>query len=366
MFPYLIIFLIAAILFYSLPQKRSGLVTVYLMVFIGLVGFRDMIGGFDVYIYSEVYEVLIGKDLFTYPYFEKGYLVYYYILQLISERREFMFFVTAVIMTLLHFKSIKKHSPHLGMSLFIYFCKFFLFSFVYLRQGLAMGIIWLSISFLINKKYWYVALFATLAFMFHKSSMIFIPFLFIAHRKFNNLQLGFIAFLIIFISLTPLGDMLLGFIGDVSESQKFSAYASRSGGVNIFYLLEGGIGIYLAILFQKYFYHNRNTTVIFNGFFMYSLTILAGLTNATFIRFSWYYFIFVVLALPYIYYFYRYQNYAFKPLFKNLLFIYYAMVFFRLLILYDGGDFMPYKSIFQDFDRGGMWEFMEYRKDYLK
>ncbi|MXV39010.1 hypothetical protein GO491_10050 [Flavobacteriaceae bacterium Ap0902] len=349
-----------------MPKRRSGLVTVFLLVFIGLAGFRDMIGGFDVYIYSEVYEVLKGSDLLLYPYFEKGYLGYYYLLQFISGKREFMFFATAVIMTLLHFKSIKEYSPNLGMSLFIYFCKFFLFSFVYLRQGLAMGVIWLAISFLINKKYWQVALLAALAFMFHRSSIVFIPFLFIAHRQFNNLQLGLIAFLIIFISLTPLGDMALGFVGDVSESRKFAAYASRSGGVNIFYLIEGGIGVYLALLFQKYFYYNRNTTVIFNGFFMYSLTILAGLTNATFIRFSWYYFIFVVIALPYIYYFYKYQNAGFKPLFKNLLFIYYALVFFRLLILYDGGDFMPYKSIFQDFDRGGIWEFMEYRKNYFK
>jgi hypothetical protein len=84
-----------------------------------------------------------------------------------------------------------------------------------------------------------------------------------------------------------------------------------------------------------------------------------GITNATFIRFSWYYLIFVVLALPYMYAFINDQKN--KQTFKLLVFFYFALLFFRLLISYDGGDLLPYKSIFQDFERNGMWEFMEYR-----
>lgn len=364
MLPYLFIFFLASILFFRAYRKVDFLIYFFVLVSIMIAGLRDMIGGFDVYIYAEVYEVLRGKYLFIYEPFEKGFLTYFYILQTISTKREFMFFISALIMTLLHFYSIKKHSPNIGISLFIYFCKFFLFSFVYLRQGFAMGIAWLSLFYIIEKRYYVTAAFLLLAFFFHKSSIVFLPFLLIAHKKFTARELGVMAAGIIFISITPIGSFLTSFLAEASESEKLSAYTSKSGAVNLFYLIEGGLGIYLASIFNKYFYLNKQTTVIFNGFFMYSIVILAGLTNATFIRFSWYYFIFVVLALPYIYYFYSWKNKFFQPQFKLLLFLYYSLVFFRLLIVYDGGDFMPYKTIFQDFERNGRWEFMEYRQRY--
>ena len=360
MFPYLFIFFLATILYYRNIKKTNFLVYFFISVFIGLAGFRDMIGGYDVYIYAEVYESFKGAYLYLYTPFEKGYLTFYYFLQQINESREFLFFATALIMTILHYYSIKKNSNNIGMSLYIYFCKFFLFSFVYMRQGLAMGVIWLAISFLIRKKYFYVLLIVTLTFTIHKSSILFLPFIFIAHKKFSPYQLGLIALIVLFISLTPLSNFFISSIADTTDSDKLATYTEKGGSTNLFYLIEGGLAIYLAIIFHKYFYKATQTTVIFNGFFIYAVTILAGLTNATFIRFSWYYFIFVVLALPYIYTFIKSNN--LKSLYKNLLFIYYALVFFRLLIVYDGGDFMPYKSIFQDFDRNGLWEFMEYRQ----
>ena len=83
------------------------------------------------------------------------------------------------------------------------------------------------------------------------------------------------------------------------------------------------------------------------------------MTNATFIRLAWYYFFFVIIALPYMFIFAR-TNFN-RLTFKSFIYIYYSLVFFRLLLVYDGGDFMPYKSIFQDFDREGRWEYMEYR-----
>lgn len=362
MLPYLFIFFLASILFFRAYRKVDFLIYFFVFVSIMMAGLRDMIGGFDVYIYAEVYEVLRGKYLFIYNPFEKGFLVYYYILQYIETSREFLFFATALVMTLLHFYTIKKLSPNVGMSLFIYFCKFFLFSFVYIRQGLAMGILWLCLSFLIQRKYWYVLPFIVLTFFFHIFSIAFAPFLLAAHWKFKQEQLALIAFTILFISVTPLGIFLTSFVAESADSEKLSIYTNKSGGINFFYLIEGGLGILLSILFQKYFYKNQRETVIFNGFFMYSVMILAGLTNATFIRFSWYYFIFVVIALPYIYYYYKLENIQFKSIFKILLFLYYSLVFFRLLIVYDGGDFMPYKTIFQDFERNGKWEFMEYRQ----
>ena len=86
---------------------------------------------------------------------------------------------------------------------------------------------------------------------------------------------------------------------------------------------------------------------------------IIALTNASFIRFGWYYFIFLVLALPQIFYFIK--QLEIRKLFKAGIYLYYSLLFFRLLIVYDDGDFMPYKTIFQDFDRNSQWEFMDKR-----
>ena len=99
--------------------------------------------------------------------------------------------------------------------------------------------------------------------------------------------------------------------------------------------------------------------LIFNGFIFYILMSIIGLTNASFARLAWYFFIFVVLAIPYMYSFL--QEEKLKTVFKSLVFAYYTGMFLRLLIVFDNGDFMPYKTIFQDFDRKGAWDFMEYR-----
>ncbi|NJM78915.1 MAG: hypothetical protein HC854_03475 [Flavobacterium sp.] len=61
-----------------------------------------------------------------------------------------MFFACAAIIMLFHFYTVKKYSSIVYFSLFILFCKFFLMSFVYLRQGIAMGVIWFSIRYVLK------------------------------------------------------------------------------------------------------------------------------------------------------------------------------------------------------------------------
>lgn len=103
MIPYLLIFALAIMVYLSNPMKNKTLVYFFLVCLMLITGLRDMIGGYDVYIYAEVFEVLKGKQLYIYNSFEKGFLTYYYILQQVSTKREFLFFASAIIMYGLHF-----------------------------------------------------------------------------------------------------------------------------------------------------------------------------------------------------------------------------------------------------------------------
>jgi hypothetical protein len=358
MFIYL--FLYALALINGFWEKGKTLFIVLVVGMILVSGFRDMIGGFDVYIYGEVYEI-DNSRMFLYPNFEWGFKVYYWVLKLISEKREFLFFVTALLMVFMHSSLIKKLSPLFGLAVFIYFCKFFLMSFVYFRQGLAMGIIWFGIPFLVDRKYGKAFLMVALAYFFHKSSVVFLPFLLIANYRFTAFQLISLTFLLSVVVISPLGAYFTELIASSSGNEKLARYAQDVSGINLFYVFEVLLFGVLAVIFKPIMYgsEHKNAVLFYNGFVVYVWVILFALTNATFVRLAWYFFIFVPLALPTALYVLKDNN--LKRFFKVTLIVYYSAIFFRLLLVYDGGDFMPYKSIFQDFDRNGRWEFMEYR-----
>jgi hypothetical protein len=359
MLVYLLIFLFAAFIYFK-QQEQDNFILFYVFAFfyVFISGFRDMIGGSDVYIYGEVYEVPM-LQLFSFDKFEKGFLLYYAFLKQISDDRYFLFIITALIMALLHFRAIKRYSPLVYFSLFIFFCKFFLMSFIYLRQGLAMGILWLTLPYIKEKKYFQFFVLVFIAYFLHRSAIIFLPIVFFVHYKFKTFQFFIITFVLIIIVISPIGTLLSGFFSDQLESEKLNAYVAINTGLNYFYLFEVVLLTVLALNYREEFYKNRESTIVFNGLVGYIFVTIIGLTNATFVRFSWYYFIFLVLALPYMY------NYISdlkqKRLFKNLVFLYFSLLFFNLLINFDSGDLMPYKSIFQDFPRNGRFDFMEYR-----
>jgi hypothetical protein len=359
MIPYVLLFLLASFLFFIPSNEKPGIgFYVFLIVAILFSGLRDMIGGYDVYIYAEVYEIPTSQ-IMKFPTFEIGFRWFYYLLRQISDNRYFMFFICAVLIMASHFFTVKKHSPIIYFSLFILFCKFFLMSFVYLRQGIAMGIIWFSIGYILKKDFLRFGFLIILAFLFHKSAIIFLPIYFIANIKFNQLNMFVVTLCALVISVSPLTSFFMTLISDNIDNDRIAVYVSKSGGINIFYLIEAVLLIYLLLKFRTQFYKTQKGTLILNGLFLYILINIMSLTNASFVRFGWFYFIFLVLAIPYIYNFIK--QIEIKKVFKLGVYVYYSLLFFRLLIVYDDGDFMPYKSIFQEFNRNSQWEFMDKR-----
>lgn len=359
MFVYLFLFLGFSILYFKPVQNPKLGFYIFFGFAILVAGFRDMIGGFDVYIYSEVFERTNLIEFAERGIFEPGFIAYYWVLKQVNETREWMLLVSSVLVLGGHFYAFKKLSPLIYISLFIYFAKFYLMSFVYIRQGMAMMIAWIAFVYLSKQKYKWKWLLAIAAVFMHKSAIIILPFLLIASRKLSLFQIFGIAILTLGISLTPISELLFDTAVQTIDNEKLESYNEKTGVINLFYLIEGVLVIVLVLKYRAQFYADKTTKWILNGLFFYGLIILLSLGNATFIRFGWYFFIFVVIGLPYILQFNRGSN-SFG-LYRFLIFLYYTAVFLRLLLVYDGGDFMPYKSIFQDFDRNGMWEHLEYR-----
>jgi len=360
MLVYLILFIGFALFYFS--QKETPHIGFYLFFGFAILvaGFRDMIGGYDVYIYGQIFEYDIYYFLKT-EYFEPLFLYYYLGLKLVDDSREWMFFASSVLVLGGQFFSIKKVSPYIFVSMFIYFAKFYLMSFVYVRQGVAMLLVWIAFALLKDKRYlWSVLLIVGSAFL-HRSAIIALPFVFIAYRVLKNWQIALVFLGGALFSFTPLDSFFFESVADTIQDERVTTYAEKTSSVNLFYFIEGILVFFLVAKFKKYQDDNPLFNMVLNGFFIYGVVIFFSLTNATFIRLAWYYFYFVVVGLPFLIKFAPTNRV--KKLLKAGILIYYTAVFFRLLIVYDGGDFMPYKSIFQDFDRHGRWEFMEYRRE---
>lgn len=231
-------------------------------------------------------------------------------------------------------------------------------SFVYIRQGLAMGIVWYALVF-IDKKYIRFFMLIITSFFIHKTAILFAPVYFISKLKIRSITIAYSVAIALLISTTALSSFFFGFLDDSANNEKFSKYLATTSTVNFFYLFEILLLIVLIFKFKNKFYTSDKGTLILNGMLGYAFISILSLTNATFVRFTWYYLIFILLGLPYIYQFIAVRSQ--KRQFKFAVYLYYSLLFFRLLILYDDGDFLPYKSIFNDFDRHGRWEFMEYR-----
>jgi hypothetical protein len=164
---------------------------------------------------------------------------------------------------------------------------------------------------------------------------------------------------VVIIAVTPLNNFLLGYLADSTEDEKVAIYVNKDEGVNLFYFIEIIVLSVILLFSKEEFYKNTTTRVIANGLVVYILISLLGISNATFVRFTWYYLPFYVLGLSYFIYYQK--DISNLKLFRSILFAYFALVFFRLLLLYDDGDFMPYKTIFDDTKRNSIWEYKEYR-----
>lgn len=359
MLPYIFIILLAFIVYWQKKQDNKSLYYFFMICCILVVGSRDMIGGFDVYIYAEVFEYPSPAMIFKYSSFEDGYNLYNVIIREITTDRYFFFFITAAITYFLHFGLIKKLSPLLMFSIFLYFCKFFLMSFIYIRQFMAVSIIWWTLPLIFKGKKVIPLLMMVLAFYFHKSSIIFVPFIFINQVRLSKNLMLLIVFSFLIVFLSPIGGFIMELLASGSENNKLQHYAERTGGINFLYLMESLILIYLASIYKNEFYKRKDTTAIFNGFLCFILVTLLSITNATYVRFTWYFFIFVVLALPYIYIFTN--NAKGRRNFRLWVFVYFSAMMVRMLFIWDNGDLIPYKAFYLDTERHGQFDYMEYR-----
>ena len=202
MFVYFLI-LIVAFVYYVLAHKTNksnsplllGVFFLYCALFIGL---GDMIGGYDRYIYGEMFDSIAdatdsGRDysrlLFLVNGREYGYFLWEVLVSQVTANRYIFILLSSLLMYFLYYKVFRKYINDYPLAAIVFLGLFFYFSITYMRQALAVGIAWQGIKYIYERKAIKFFLIVALAYSFHNSALVFAVAYFIPIKKYSSYSL---------------------------------------------------------------------------------------------------------------------------------------------------------------------------------
>ncbi len=308
MWLYLLIFFIPVLFYYLRLRSQSQLVFLacYLLFLALFVGMSDMFGGYDRYIYGQVFDSIadtttehgsyLANNVFDYFPSEPGYtLLNIFISFFTANRYIFILVITFLIYTLL-FVSLKKYADNYAFAVILFMGLWFYFSFTYLRQVLGATIVWLSIDYIVQRRFWKFLLVVLIAMSVHKSAVIFFPVYFIPMRKFSPREIRGLMLLVLLVGISPIPNALFTAYGDMSSVEMQSDY-SASGGFRVAYALEAFFFIYFIISRYRYVKTDQRSVVMLNVALLFCATLLFFVRSENGGRLSWYYMIGVIVTI---------------------------------------------------------------------
>lgn len=371
MWLYIVIFLIPFIGYY---EKKGGSdhSVPFLLIFIVLitcfVGISDMLGGYDRYIYGDLFDDVANNlrngDLFAsyifmeYPK-EIGYDYLNVAIALFTQNRYIFILIVTIIIYVLTFISFKKYMSNYPFSLILFLSLMFFFTFTYLRQILAVSISWLAIQYAIDRKKWKFFLVVTIAFLFHNSALILLPFYFIPVKKYDIRNILAIMFLCLLIGATGMTNTLYSAYGGIAESESRTADYANDAGFRIPYMIEAFFFLYLILSNYKRIPEEKAKIILSNMALFFCGILLFFIRSENGGRLSWFYIIGLISTLTYISSSFKMRTAQYNVILMSVcIFLFLRIVFSWGILLY------PYKTFFTDGHRKKDPVYMQYEYDY--
>ena len=351
-------------------RNKNGLL-IAVIAFIALVcGLRDMLGGYDNYIYGEIFDAT-ASDLregvnpfqttaMNWQHSEKGYAMLNVAIAYLTQNRYiFLFIINAIFYVLLYYH-LQRFTRYPFIALFIFLALYYFFTWVYLRQMLAVAVVTLAIPYAVDRKPLQFFGLVFLGVLFHSGVVMLAPFYFIAQKHFTKNQLVTLCILAFLLGLTPVGSVLVNMFGNPVSEQKSDATVEGMGGVRLAYILEAIF--FSVIIFSRYekLMLDKLGVGLMNVTFMFVLTLLAFSRFENGGRLTWCYLIAVSCLMPEIIVqagkdtWVKYSTYAMM-----------IWLYWRILFAW-GFQLSPYKTFLTDGVReyDPIWEQFEYDHNY--
>lgn len=370
---YLTIFIAAVLIYLFSPQNRRLVYMKYVMAFLALfVGISDMLGGYDRYIYGELFDelalirrkggVISDAAIFNEYYSEWAYIALNYIISfLTSNRYIFILLVTCLIYTLLY-RAFRDYTSDYLLAIVLFLGLWFFFSFTYLRQVLAAVVGWMSIRYALSRKPWRFLAIVLIAYGFHNSAILLLPIYFLPARKLKLTNVVMLLFFCAIIGSTNIaGNLFETYISVSGQEERLAQVSGRSEGIwgiRSEYILE--TFVFLWFIFRNYDkYDNSDRRAMFmrNMALVFCMILLVFVRSENGGRLSWFYMIGVIAAMTDIVSYTRKKEIAWQ------LIVISAMLFIRILISWNT-LIMPYKSFFTSGHRDEDYVYQKFEYDY--
>lgn len=367
MIPYILIFLLVFLgVLYELNLKYTNsaiyisfhsVIYFFIVLSVALMsGFRDMLGGYDVFVYARFFQQVppIGDiirlsrfDPVLYSHFEPGYLFLNSLVKTISTDKYFLFFIFAILTYLFIAKAFYRYPLYI-FAFSLFFAKFFIVAFVYTRQCIAMGIVWWGIMFLEkNRKYIFI-LILIVATSIHYSAFVVFPLYIISHWKFSRTCLLSIFVLSFALGITPFIKWGMDFINKFLVLDKLDGYAEAvQSTFHIPYFIETSLLACCVLKYKDTLYKNERMGIVLNMLILYIVFSFLTLRDSGVVRFIWYFFLGYAVLVP----FFMRKIIKDKVLVFILVLAYFGFVYFRNVTVRNEGGNVPYKSIFMNVKR---------------
>ncbi len=377
MWIYILLFVIALV-YYAASNEETERNKLPLAIYLGglalFVGCADMLGGYDRYIYGEIFDQMSimqhdGRDLLVSAGYrlyssEWGFLWFNQLLGYVTMNRYVFIIITTCFIYTLLFISIKRYCRNYPFAVIVFLGLWFFFTFTYLRQVMAATIGWLAIQYAIDRKPIPYFLIVFIAFTFHNSALVLAPFFFVPVRKFKPLVVVFIFIGCLAIGMTNLPGGLFSSADEFANAARVEDNVNivAEGSFRVAYFIEAVL--FTALLFWKYdafSERNRKEIVLLNMALVFCAMLLLFVRSENGGRVAWMFMIGIIASVTHI---------ATHPLHKNngltgALIVMFFVLFFRILTAW--GIFLyPYKSFFSNGSRSGDYihQGYEYDKQY--
>ena len=365
---YIILFVITAVLAWSYDgnTKVPKITFFSFCLSIGLfVGLADMLGGYDRYIYCEVFQDMhenVTKGAFFSEEFlrffgkEPVYGLINDFIALFTPNRYIFILVYTLALYVVYAINFYRYTKNPFFALLIFEGLMFFFTFTYLRQVLAAGVIWLSIPYVTQRKFKKYILFVILATLIHNSAAYMILLYFIPRRKFEKSNIILFMLILLLIGISGVTKFIFSISGEVIDDTKIAGYANTAEfRFRIEYVIESALFLFILLTNYKKIGEDEYSLTMVNVYLMFCGLLLFFCKSSDGGRIAWYCLLGIIVVLE------RFCRPKSAVPLKSFITIMCFVLFYRILAAW-GILLYPYKTFLTPGIRQG--DFIEESYEY--
>lgn len=350
--------------------KENGLRFSFILLAL-FVGLSDMLGGYDRYIYSELFDGIadITKEggrysdsaIFALYPSEIGYIGSNVLISFITSNRYVFILLYTLIIYFLYYFSLKDYCINYPFAMMLFMGLMFFFTFTYFRQMVGVGVAWFAIRYVYKKELYKFIICVLIAASFHNSAIILFPLYFLPIKRFK--QRNVIVFMVFCLVLGLSGgpSAVFRLYGNITDTQiRTDSYAEREIGFRYEYIIEALVFLYLILKNYSIIPDTKKNIVLLNTSLAFCAILLLFVQSLNGGRLGWYYLIGVISTLSLIA-----NNVKSNKQTMKIIPIMCFLLFFRI-VYYWGFMLSPYKTFFTNGVReyDPIYEKYEYDENY--